>query len=332
MSATGPSSPPRPHTRAVRQLLLGLVPVLVVGVLLLGVLVLRLPGVQASLAAATATAPATVTADQLDPAGRGVEVSFDDADGRPRTGYLVLRSAQEVPTGAEVTVQYDPAGLGGGTGSDTDGGDRVRVYADGDAAHGAVGDVVFGLVLVSLVLLVVTALTLARVLTRRRLARRPARQVSATHLVARRGLLVRSWLELDTDAGLRWLPVHWAPELDRLPAGSRLTVHGDPTRDRLVLPVVDGQQLWPSGRLRRTEPRGEVRQAPVDPAATDVPMTRQLRGDVVVAVLAPVLGLLWAYVDGSGAAGAAVATALAAVVLAWLPQLLGSDPRPLGRD
>jgi hypothetical protein len=39
-----------------------------------------------------------------------------------------------------------------------------------------------------------------------------------------------------------------------------------------------------------------------------------------------VLGLLWAYVSGGGTGSFLVATALAAAVLFWLPQLLGSDP------
>lgn len=314
------SAPPsRPHTRAVRQLLLGLVPVLVVGVALLVVLAVRLPGTQAPLAAASATATATVVRDGLDPAGRGVQVAFSDSGGEERTGLLVLRSAVDVAPGTPVTVQYDPASAG------------ERVYADGDAAHGAIRDVVFGLVLVTLVVLVVAVLTGLRLLTRRRLAARPTTAVTATHLVARRGLLVLSWLELVTPRGVRWLPVHWAPELDRLRADSRIEVHGDPVGQALVLPVVGGQQVWPSGRLRRSEPRGEVRQADVDPEAGDLGMARQLRGDVVLAVIAPVLGLVWAYVDGSGAAGFAVATALAAAVLVWLPQLLGSDPSAASR-
>ncbi|KQS60324.1 hypothetical protein ASG36_05055 [Geodermatophilus sp. Leaf369] len=311
----------RPHARARAQLLLGLVPVLVVGVVLLVVLAVRLPAVQAPLAAAGSTAQATVVQDGLDPAGRGVEVEFTDAQGTDRTGLLVLRSAQDVAADTPVTVQYDPADLGSGTN---------RVYTDGDAAHGAVGDVVFGLVLVVLVLLVVAVLTGWRLLTRARLARRPTTAVTATHLLVGRGLLVRSWLELVTPTGVRWLPVHWAPELDRLTPDSAALVHGDPSSS-LVLPVVGGQQVWPSGKLRRSAPRGDTRQAPVDPDAGPLGMGRQVRGDVVVAVLAPVLGLLWAYVDGSGAAGFAVATALGAAVLFWLPQLLGSDPSATSR-
>jgi hypothetical protein len=54
--------------------------------------------------------------------------------------------------------------------------------------------------------------------------------------------------------------------------------------------------------------------------------------DAVPLVAAPVLGLLWAYVDGSGFGGFLVATGVVAAVLFWLPQLLGSDPAPPERD
>lgn len=313
-----PPTPPRRHRRAVRQLLLGLGPVLLVGSVVLVALALRLSDVQAPLATADRTATAAVTAAGTAPEGRGLDVAFRDDSGRERSGTLELDEPLDVPVGAELTVQYPAAGP-----SD----DPIRVYTDGDAAHAAVGDVVFGLVTVALVLLVVTALTLARLLGRPRLRSRPATTVTATHVVVNLGLLVRSWLELETPAGRRWLPVHWAPELDRLPPATRVEVRGDPARGRLVLPVLNGAEVWPSGRLRSQEPRGEMRQAPVVPDAAELGMTRQARADGVLPFLAPVLGLLWAYVDSSGAAGFAVATALSAAVLFWVPQLLGSDPQ-----
>jgi hypothetical protein len=108
-------------------------------------------------------------------------------------------------------------------------------------------------------------------------------------------------------------------------------VRGDPAVDRLVLPVLDGAEVWPSGRLRRQVPSGEVRQAPVDPKAAEVGLRRQARADGVLPFLSPVFGLLWAYVDGSGVGGFGVVTALSAAVLFWVPQLLGSDPRATGR-
>jgi hypothetical protein len=316
-TAPRPPSRPRPHRRAVRQLLLGLVPVLAVGLVVLTVLAVRLPAARAPLAAATSTATATVEQDGGAPEGRGLTVSFVDDDGRTRTGELVLRRPLDVPPGTELTVRYDPGGTA----------DPLRVHADGDATTAAVADLAFGLGAVVVVLAVVTALTAVRLLTRPRLRRRPASRTTATHVVTRQGLVVRSWLEVGTRAGLRWLPVYWAPELDRLRPGAAVEVHGDPARDRLVLPVVGGAEVWPSGRLRDRAPRGELRQAGVDPDATDVGLARQARADGVLPFLAPVLGLLWAYVGEGGAGAFAVATALAAAVLFWLPQLLGSDPQ-----
>jgi len=315
-----PAPTPRRHRRAVGQLLLGLVPVLVVGLVVLGALALRLGDVQAPLAAASSTATATVTESGTGADGRGLTVAFDDDAGRQRTGELELDRALDVPVGAALTVQYDPDDPGSGT-----------VYTDGDAAHAAVGDVVFGLVAVITVLLVVTALTVARLLGRPRLRSRPATTVPGTHVVVGQGLLVRSWLELETAVGRRWLPVHWAPELERMTPGTRLQVHGDPARAQRVLPVVGGTEVWPSGRLRSREPRGEVRQAAVVPDAAEVGLARQARADGVLPFLSPALGLLWAYVDGSGPRGFLVATALAAAVLFWVPQWLGSDPRATSR-
>jgi hypothetical protein len=318
------STPPAPrrHRRAARQLVLGLAPVLVVGLVALLLLSVRLPDARAPLAAATSTARATVTAGGGAPDGRGVTVSFPDDQGRDRTGELVLQRRVPVPAGASVTVRYDPDAAGSGP---------LRVYTDGDAAHGRVTDLLFGLAAVVAVLLVVGGLTAARLVTRPRLRRRPATRVTATHVVSRQGLAVRSWLELGTPSGLRWVPVHWAPELDRLRPDTAVEVRGNPARDRLVLPVVGGTEVWPSGRLRTRAPRGDVRQAGVDPGATDLGLGRQARADGVVPFIAPVLGLLWAYVDGSGLGGFLLATALSAAVLFWLPQLLGSDPGPAGR-
>jgi hypothetical protein len=312
--------PPRRHRRAVGQLLLGLVPVLVVGLVLLAGLAAQLPGARAPLAAATATAPATVTSDDGAPADRVVTVSFRDDDGRERTGELLLRRPVDAPPGAGITVRYDP----------DDDSDPVPVHADGDAASSAVTDLVFGSVAVLVVLLVVTGATAVRLGGRPRLRRRPLTRATATHVVGRQGLVLRSWLELPTPAGLRWLPVHWAAELDRLPPGSGIAVHGDAARDRLVLPVVGGAEVWPSGRLLSRAPRGDLRPAGVDPAADDVGLARQARADGVLPFLAPVLGLLWAYVGEGGLGAFLVATALAAAVLFWLPQLLGSNPRAPG--
>jgi hypothetical protein len=146
-------------------------------------------------------------------------------------------------------------------------------------------------------------------------------------VVVRQGLLVRSWLELRTAGGERWLPVHWAPEVSALAPGSRVELRGDPDRRRPVLPIIDGAEIWPSGRLRERPPRGEQHAAAAEPGVR-AGWGRQARVDLAPLLAAPLLGLLWAYVDESGAAGFVVATVVAAATLFWLLQLLGSDPAP----
>ena len=314
---------PRPHRRAVRQLLLGLVPLLVVGLALLGLLAVRLAAARAPLDAATASGIATVQATGRAPGGHGVAVRLDE-NGRTRTGVLVLGAASDasrIPLGARLGVSFDP--------SDPPG--RTAFFADGDAAHARVQDLAFGLVVVAAVLIVATVLTAPRFLTRPRLRRARPVEVTATRVVVRRGLLVRSWLELVTPGGERWLPVHWSPELAMLAPGTAIEVRGDPARGRLVLPVLDGAELWPSGRLRRDATRGSREIADPMPESTGTGWGRQVRVDAIGLAVAPVLGLLWAYVDGSGVGGFVVATLMAAAVLFWLPQLLGSDPAPPDR-
>lgn len=314
---------PRPHRRAVRQLLLGLLPLLVVGFALAGVLAVRLAAARAPLAAATAFGTATVQATGRAPDGRGVTVGLDAA-GQPRRGVLVLAAASDasvVPPGTRLRVSYDPS----------DPPDRTAVYIDGDAAHRDVQDLLFGLVVLAAVLVVTTVLTGLRLLSRPRLRRAPPVPVTASRVVVRQGLLVRSWLELVTAGGVRWLPVHWSPELAVLAPDSAIEVRGDPARRRLVLPVVDGTEIWPSGRLRRNAPRGTREVADPMPESTGTGWGRQVRGDAVVLAVAPVIGLLWAYVVGGGVGGFVVATLVVAGVLFWLPQLLGSDPAPPDR-
>ncbi|MGY1615784.1 DUF3592 domain-containing protein [Geodermatophilus sp. SYSU D00691] len=312
-----PAAPARPHRRAAAQLLLGYLPLLAVGLVLLAVLALRLSAAREPLAAATATTTADVVADGRAPDGRGVAVSFDE-DGARRTGTLVLREPVDVPAGAQVAVRYDPDSPP----------EDTAVYTDGDAAHRAVADLVFGLGVTVAVLLVASAVTGLRVLSRRRLRGAPATDAVGTRVVVRQGLVVRSWLELGTGRGERWVPVHWSPELAALEPDGPVQLRGD-LAGRAVLPVVDGAEVWPSGRLRSRPPRGErAVVVPADAPAGPPTWARQVRSDVVVVIAAPVLGLLWAYLDGSGTAGFVFATVLAAAVLFWLAQLLGSDPSP----
>lgn len=275
----------------------------------------QLTNVRTPLADATAVTTATVT--DVRPDGREVGVTFRDDMDRPRNGFLVLAEPVDVPAGARVAVRYDPR-------ADPD--DRLLVHADGDATTDAVRDVVFGMAVVATVLALGVGCTGGRVVVVRRLRKRRPTPVTATRLLVRRGLLLRSWLELDTARGPRWQPVHWSAEIARLASDRTIEVHGDPTRHRFVLPVVDGAEVWPSGRVRATPPRGDQRTPRPDPGAGQIGLARQGRVDVVLTCAAPLLGLLWAYVDGSGAAGFLLATVFSAAVLFWLAQLLGSDP------
>src|SRR3954452_8467695 len=117
------SAPPRRHRRAVRQLLLGLVPVLVVGLVLLVAVAVRLGEGRAPLTADTATATATVTEVGTAPDGRGLAVSFPDEDGTPRSGVIELQRTLDVPVGAQLTVRYAPT---------TTGSEPMLVHTDGD--------------------------------------------------------------------------------------------------------------------------------------------------------------------------------------------------------
>lgn len=312
---------PRPHRRARTQLLVGLVPLLVLCVAVLALLAVLLAGARAPLAAATATGRATVVASGASPDGRGLQVTIDDG-GRTRRGVIVLADQQQVAEGAQLAVRYDPSSPV----------DHTAVYADGDAAHRTVENLLFGLVVVTVVLLLACWLTGARLVSRPLLRRAAATTVPASRFVVRRGLAVRSWLLLETGRGERWLPVFWGQELTRLAAGTPIEVRGDPTRRRLVLPVVGGAELWPSGPVRARPPRGDRQPVRPDLEPVAVGWGQQVRSDVVVVVASPVLGLLWAFMDGSGAVGFALATAVAAGVLFWLPQLMGSDPAPPRRD
>ncbi|MCA0144407.1 DUF3592 domain-containing protein [Blastococcus sp. LR1] len=317
-----PPVPARPHRRALTQLVLGLAPLLAVGVALIVALGVQLPGARAPLADATATAVARVQEAGRPPEGRGVLVTFDDEDGAARTGRLVLAEPVAVEPGAEVRVRYDPAAADG---------PASTVYADGDAATRRVQDLVASMAVLAVVLLLTTGATALLALSRRGLRSRPAGSVAATRLVVRRGLLVRSWLELETARGPRWLPVFWTPELTGLEPGGRIDLHGDPLADRLVLPVVDGAEVWPSGRIRDQVPRGEQRAPRATSGRPTIGLLRQVRVDAVPAVAAPLLGLVWAWVDDGGVASFAGATALSAVLIFWLFQRLGSDPEAPAR-
>ncbi|MGH4014390.1 MAG: hypothetical protein ACRDSL_10795 [Pseudonocardiaceae bacterium] len=95
-----------------------------------------------------------------------------------------------------------------------------------------------------------------------------------------------------------------------------------------VAASASAHRLHPSGPTRATEPRGRRIDSPARPDE-DAPRSgwrRQLRADAVLLTPAPIVGLLWAFLDGGGVLTWVCATTLAAALgLGWAA-LRGSDP------
>jgi len=298
--------------RTVRQLLSGLLPLIAIAITLLVVLSLRLTETSSPLQTADTEARAVVSAIGLGADGRQIAVDYTAADGTEQSGRLTLADDTDIPLGAELEVVYDPAR-------------PAVVYARGDAVTDAVSDLVNGLVVIGLVLIAALVTTLVRLLRRRRLTARPPRQIRAHREKYRRGLADRSWLVLHTAGEPSWVPVYWDPSLERLGEDPQpITVYGDPDKDTLLGFDLYGQPVWPSGRRRGAAPKGLLRDLP--PPSGGVSLARQARADIVGVFGAPLIGVLWSYIDGSGTGGFLVATIVAAGVLFWLPSLYGSDP------
>ncbi|GHH53870.1 hypothetical protein [Lentzea cavernae] len=158
------------------------------------------------------------------------------------------------------------------------------------------------------------------------LAVRPGRSAAVTTPVRRirlqSGLMVRSWLEIDGPVE-RWVPVYYDPVLVTLPSPVDVELRGG------RVAVVDGVTLYPSGRPVTKHPRGRRLDNPAQPdPETRAPrgLAAQLRADAVFTVPAPVVGLFWAYLDGSGFTGWITATVIAAVLGLWWGAFRGSDP------
>jgi hypothetical protein len=171
-----------------------------------------------------------------------------------------------------------------------------------------------------------------QLVSRRRASGQPTRTVPVRRVRIQAGLMARSWLETET-APRRWIPVHFDPLLVGLPSPATVRLHGDPLRDRLVAVAVDGRVLHPSGPVRAQEPLGRRTDNPTAPDASTIErMARlaalrpQFRADLPLLVPAPIIALLWTYIEGAGIATWAAATALLATLGLWLAAIRGSDP------
>ena len=308
--------------RTVRHLVICLVPLLLVGAVLVVVLAVRFGRTAGEVREATATATATIARSGLGPDRRDVELRWHDATGTERTSVIHIPEISNVRTGAAVTLRYVP-------------GDPTRVYVGGDESSVRLRNLAYGIVVVALTLLTAVVVTAIHVARRFVAERRPGTTMAATYARTRRGLVQRGWLMLNDQGREWWVPVHWETVLPALQAKTPCLVHGRPLHDRVLVVDVAGTQVWQSGRKRPVPPanalvagRPQSAPAPQRAAAEALPigLARQVRVDSALLVIAPLLGLLWSYVDRSGAGGFLAGTALIAAVLFWLPSVLGTDP------
>lgn len=302
--------------RAVRHLVFGLLPLLVVGPAMTAVLAIRLAEVSGPLRDASARATATVQRTGLGPDRRDLEVTWTDDTGTARTSTVLAARSSDVPVGARIVVRYRP-------------GDPSRVFVAGDETSARIGDLTFGIILAGLLTVGLVAVSGVHVARRLAAERRPVTSLPATYVRSRLGLTRRSWLRLEDGGRTWWVSVHWEPVLERLAPGTPVPVHGLPSRDRVVVADIEGTPVWQAARRRLVPPRGEMEEDADDGADSmpaPVSMTRQFRADAGLIAAAPVLGVLWAYVDDGGRASLLLATVLSGAALLWVPTVRGSDP------
>lgn len=151
--------------------------------------------------------------------------------------------------------------------------------------------------------------------------RRGAGEVVVRRLRQQHRLVSRSWLEFGVDGRNRWLPVYFEPGL------VTLTPRKADIEGRTV--SIDGQRMYPSGRVRDSEPVGRLVDNPerADPEAIErTGVGRRVLLDAQSAVVGPFAGLLWVYVAGGGVGAFVAATIVGAATATWLSAVSGSDP------
>ena len=259
------------------------------------------------------TARSTATVVRLD--GDSAVIRFALPGGADATATVPM-DTRPAP-GSSLPVFYDPADPGraairGATPLVTT--DRTTTYATATVVAAA------SVLAVDVLVLLSRFVRPGRGGTRRSV---PIRRVKV-----QRGLLTRSWLELETPKP-QWLPVYFSPAL----IGLATPTTAELTGGRRVLVRAGGTTFHPAGGLRDTEPRGRRLDNPAEPdderlaaACRPVTLRRQLRTDLPVLAVAPVVGVFWALVDGTGVAGWLAVTILAAAFGFWWAALRGSDP------
>jgi hypothetical protein len=305
--------------RPVRHVVFGLIPLLVVGPVVIVLLAIRLADESAPVRAATGEAIATVQRTGLGDDRRGIELTWTDPAGGRHTSTVHSANPSSVAVGSQVVLHYQPD-------------DPGRVFVSGDDTTRRLTDLGFGILLAALLVLGVVAATAVHVSRRLAAERRPATSLPVSYTRSRFGITRRAWLLVE-DAGQRWwVSVHWDPVLETIGPGEKALVHGRPARDRVLTFDIDGTHVWQAGRRRTRPPRGDIDREGTDPertdrvVGTDMPLARQFRADAGLLAAAPILGLLWAYVDDGGKVAFLLATVLAGAALFWVPTIRGSDP------
>jgi hypothetical protein len=282
-------------------------------------LAFRLADESAPLRAATSQATATVQRSGLGDDRRGIELTWTDSRGTPHTSTVHSARPSNIAPGSQLGVRYQPN-------------DPTTIFVTGDDTTSRLADLTFGIVLSALLLLGVVALSAIHVARRRIAERRPATSLPVSYARSRFGITRRAWLLVEDAAQTWWVSVHWDPILDTLAPGEKALVHGRPARDRVVTFEIDGTHVWQAGRHRSRPPRGDIDREGVDPqrtdrvVGTDIPLTKQFRADAGLLAAAPILGLVWAYVDDGGKVSFLLATVLSGAALFWVPTVRGSDP------
>ncbi|QUQ68920.1 hypothetical protein [Kutzneria sp. CA-103260] len=304
------------RTRAVRHCLAAVALVLVVCAVVATFSALTLASARSDLAPLTARAQAHVAA--VDHDADTATVTWTPPSGPPARATVELDGSAPAP-GATVPVGYDPSNPSHAV---------IPGAVSLIAADRSSGELLF-IAIVAVVLLIVTAV---RLLSRLGLTRRPQVRVPVRRVRIQSGLLARSWLETE-DIPRRWVPVYFEPALITLPTPTTVAFFGDPRRNRLVAAVIDDTVLYPSGRVVKDDPRGrrvdnpsEIDDSVRARAVTTLGLLPQLRADAVLIVPAPLIGLLWAFLDGGGVWSWLGATVITAALALWLAALRGSDP------
>lgn len=303
----------RPRVRAVRHVALTSALVFVTCAVVMVLSAISYAEADRQLSGLSARASGHITAV----AGTTVEATWATPDGVPHTVRVPL-SLDPPKVGTGTDIAYDPVNPARAIVP------GAQVLTDGDRAT-------TGLVLGALIIVIVLGYGGWRLWRCSRLTRREPAELLVRRVRIQRGVLNRSYLELDDESA--WIPVYYDPVLVRMPAPVTVKAFGDPRRDRLVAVEYDGVVLYPSGRVTRSEPRGRRGDNPVQPDATVLErarsvsgLGRQLRVDSVACIAAPFIGLLWAYADQSGFFGWLGATVLTASSAFWVWAIRGSDP------